>query len=145
MKQITRIILSLYICLAVYTGAEFLWGPSGYLENKKLVLHKEELSGNIEQLTRINNDLNTTFNQLYSDSDSIRLHSRELGYFASNEGVIRLTGYSPSSHSLSMGKMLRLSEADPVDMSYYRIIAILIAFCFYFGLGFLLKNREENR
>ena len=53
MKQIIRILLSLYICLAVYTGIEFFWGSSGYSANRELIKHQEKLSDQREALQKI--------------------------------------------------------------------------------------------
>ncbi len=131
MKQFTRISLSIYICFVVYTLFILLFGSCGYLSSSDLVSYKSELSGNIEELSGINRDLNIEFNSLYTDTERINLHSRELGYLGENEGKINLVDFSAASRYLSMGRMLKYQNSNYSEKGYYRVIAVIIALFFY--------------
>jgi cell division protein FtsB len=87
-----KFLLAVWITLATYTVAAFLWGPIGTSAYNQLVAERNKQRANIEALQSINRELEGTLNSLKYDSDTIRIYARELGYGQRDETFVRIVG-----------------------------------------------------
>ena len=104
MMSLFKILISILIGVCFSFILIFFFGNAGIKEYISLKEHKTLLEENITDLEQVNTALNVEFISLKQESERIRLLSRDLGYFLSNEHVITIDGYPVKKEYYQVGK-----------------------------------------
>ena len=132
MKTSIRLAISVWLSVAVFFILSLVSGPDGLSSYKKLEEYKSSLEGNIVRLDSINSGLKKESQRLMTDSDEIKVKARELGYFAPDEGMILVKGYTNDSRSLySMGLLLSSDYKQKDNSRAFRISGVITGLLFF--------------
>ena len=82
--------------LVVATLVSFLFGASGLLNYHRLQTHERRVAAGIAALEERHFDLGRRLNMLRTEPELLRLLAREIGYYRSDELVIRVGPQSPA-------------------------------------------------
>ncbi len=141
MKTSIRLAISVWLSVAVFLILILVSGQDGMNSYRKLEEYKVSLEDNIERLDSINSGLKKESQRLMTDSDEIQVKARELGYFAPDEGMILVKGYSNDSRSLySMGLLLSSDYKQKDNSPAFRISALITGILFFFLSWMLLDS-----
>lgn len=110
--------------LAVYLVLNLLFGPAGSREMSRLSSQRAKLEANLAELKRINRDLEADVEALRSDPEEIRMRARRLGYYATDEWVIRFEGYDGGAQPRSPGREVRARRSRTDASSLIRSAAV---------------------
>ena len=137
MMKSNRIYIALYIGYAIYSLLIFMYGDRGLQAERELHQYETVLRDNIDELKTINSHLVNDFQLLNSDSDTVKLRSRQMGYFGKGEKVIRVDGLTSSSKEYPAGNILKreFRRLDPSPQ--FRAAGISAAVLIYL-LSFLI-------
>ncbi|GAB1481330.1 hypothetical protein MASR2M78_01450 [Treponema sp.] len=126
----------------VYGIAHTTIGETGILAQKSLEAERDRLSSNMEKLHLINQNLEGSINALRSDTDTISVYARELGYADSDERFVRIVGLSSAARrSFTAGNLLVSLRPRAIPDRSLKILSLLIG---VFTLIFL-KLRQYFR
>jgi cell division protein FtsB len=127
-----KYLTAVWTTLAVYTIASFFLGATGIYAYDQLLAERGKQQANVEALRDLNQELEGILNSLKYDSDTIRIHARELGYGRRDENFIRIVG-------LGGAKQQRTTAGQIVvpRKAAYVPDRILWFFAFCAGLGTL--------
>ena len=110
----------------------------------RLSSHLELLTENMENLERINDDLNGQFEELATDPERIRLQARELGYFKEDEKVLIVEGFPKKRTFFEVGKVVKKLPLKRRNTIWVRILQIIIPFGIFFLSGlFAVEPRKS--
>ncbi len=141
MKTSIRLAISVWLTMAVFFILTLVSGPDGMNSYRKLEEYKVSLEDNIERLDSINTGLKKESQRLMTDSDEIQVKARELGYFAPDEGMILVKGYSNDSRTLySMGLLLSSDYRQKDNSPAFRISALITGMLFFVTSWILLDR-----
>jgi len=133
--RLFRLFIALYIGLIFSFVSTIFFGQAGVKEYDTLTEYRETLESNISELRALNWRLNQEFKNLGTDPDKIRLLARELGYFGSEERVVRLVNFPKKSNFHEVGKLLKKDFWWNRNMLYIRIMNILLPLLFFIASG----------
>ena len=136
MKGFQRILISAYLGLSAYLVASVFFGGSGVLAIRRLELYRDRLDENISELAERNMELEAEVQSLLSDPERVRLEARSLGYYADNEGVIKYSGRSVETRSVTLGRILRERMERNDARSVLRAAALAVAVVCYIFLTY---------
>jgi cell division protein FtsB len=140
MKTGSRIIISLYLGYVVYSILMFVYGQSGLTALDELKNYRDKLVTNIEEIQETNRRLHVELDLLRSEAEYIRLESRRIGYFESDEGVIYVDGYENRRNHYTVGRIIRWEISEDGRKRLFRSLGLAAAL-FVFLIMTLAKRR----
>ncbi len=144
MMRLLRIVLSLYAGMISVFVLLFFLGDAGMGKYSDLNRYKQALEENILELKTINVSLNQEFKSLGTDPEKIKLLARELGYFAAEDRVIRVEGFSTRRSFYKVGKIIFPYRESRFHLP--RILGIIITVLFYILYSFIGRaTRHDNK
>jgi cell division protein FtsB len=136
---------SAYICIITYLLLTLFLGPAGYLSSKDLQEYSSILLENLDELDQLNRELQGEVEALTSDSETIRLYSRELGYYREGEQVIRFRDKKPQQIVNSPGRIISREVIEPTSEALFRAIALSLGLLFFIVSALYIKrNGSKN-
>ena len=87
-----KYLVPLWIGVCIYVICSVFTGPTGLSAYEQLRVEQEKLKTNMENLKRLNTELENTGNALVHDPNTIAMYARELGYGYVDERFIRIVG-----------------------------------------------------
>lgn len=136
-----RLFFSVYICVITYLVLTLFLGPVGYFSFHDLRGYQEVLQENLDDLNALNKSLQAEVEALTSDPETIRLYSRELGFYREGEQVIRFRGKEPEKRVNSPGRIIFRDTAQHTSEALFRAVALSLGLL-YFIVSSL--NRKKN-
>lgn len=122
-----RLVVSASAGLFTYLVLVLFLGSAGIAAYRNLDIYREKLAQNVETLNGIGKKLDDQVQSLQLDPENTRLYSRELGYYAPGEKVLRFVGRPPQAQLTSPGSLLA-STATPADRRpMFRAIAVCVS------------------
>jgi cell division protein FtsB len=143
-----KYIISLWTAAAVYSVFSLFFGTMGFSAQRQLGMERDRQRTNLEELRRINQDLEGAMDALRYDSDTIAVYARELGYGSEQEHFIRIVGLSGAKKQrITAGQMIIPRMPDTVPHNTIRIISLSagLAVLICLGISELLKSRRFPR
>jgi len=123
-----------WVMLAVYTILSVYNGTAGIVSYRALLAEREKIRENLEKLQLVNQELEGTLTALHSDTETIRVKARELGYGEQNERFVRIVGLPGGRpNNLRPGMIRTAILPAPVSVGAHRVIT-LCAGLLLFGL-----------
>jgi len=123
--KLGKYLLVPWVTLAVYTVLSVYSGPVGVVPYQALVKEREKILENLEKLQFENQKLEGTMYALRSDSETIRIRARELGYGEPDERFVRIVGLPGGRPSALRPGMIRSAIRPPdVPGKAHRIITL---------------------
>ncbi len=143
-----KILVSLWVSVAVYTVLSILFGATGVFAMRYLQSERDRLAENLSHLQEINGELNGSLDALRYDQDTLTLYARDLGYGKDDERFIRivdlqrLSATRQKAGELIIPKRLKSLPEDPL-----RLISLIAGLCVYVGLSLwtLRAKRSPHR
>jgi cell division protein FtsB len=146
MMRYWRIVLSLYIGLLSGFFLLFFLGDAGTREFGELASYRDRLELNIQELSRIQWALEQELKSLAVDPERVQILARELGYFEPEDGVIRVTGLSPSGSFYKVGRIIERLPSEKPLYPRIKIISLLMPMACYVLLSLLRRwMRRDHR
>jgi cell division protein FtsB len=131
--KLLKMFFSLYIGLVIYIVFSIFFGNGGIFDYNSLSDYHKTLEANLEKLKNINQELYEKLISFNSNPETIRIYSRELGYFKSNERVIKYDGFSPIKLFYKVGTILKRNYTRKIN-NYSFLAAGLVGFLLTLGL-----------
>jgi hypothetical protein len=119
------------------------FSSGGIFAYEELEAYRDSIKMNISELSNINVSLVNDSEQLIRDSNELKVKARELGWFAENEGVIKISGFNYGSNGYSMGRLLSREVSRRHPQTVYRLATMLIAVLFYIISGFIVQSNRK--
>jgi cell division protein FtsB len=137
--RLFRLFISFYIGLIFSFVSAFFFGEAGLGEYSSLLEYRETLERNLADLKALNQRLNQEFKNLGTEPEKIRLLARDLGYFGSNENVVRIQNLPQKRRYYEVGKLLKRDFRWNKNMLFIRIMNLLLPVLFYIISGFIWR------
>lgn len=135
-----------WLAVAVFCIGSLLSGSTGLRAYKALESEHVRIISNLEQLKRINQDLEASMDALRYDADTISMYARELGYGSEHERFIRVVGLgSARKQHLFAGQLVFVQNPqmmDTVKIQLFSLSCALVLFLFFAVSDFLRKTRD---
>ncbi|MDR1398329.1 MAG: septum formation initiator family protein [Treponema sp.] len=123
-----KYLVPLWIGICIYVICSVFTGPTGLSAYEQLRVEQEKLKVNMENLRRLNTELENTGNALVHDFDTIAMYARELGYGDSNERFIRIVGLEkPQKQRTDPGQILLAAKPEHTSNGAIFTFAFLVA------------------
>ena len=124
--DIKKLFIAICASLVTYALSSALLGQSGFFAMKELKHERDRLSANMGKLRVINSELKDTLDALRSDTDSIAVHAREIGYASEGERFLRIEGLAPGARRPApVGNLLSAQTPSFIPDYILRIAAFL--------------------
>jgi len=118
---------ALCACLITYAVLSALFGQSGLLAMNELRQERDRLSINMEKLRAINSELKDTLDALRSDTDTLTVQARQIGYATQGERFLRIEGLAPGARKPApVGDLLSIRSPSFIPDIILRIVSLLI-------------------
>ena len=134
---------ALIVLFSLYSICIFIWGDTGLISMNKQIFIKYQLESNIGNLLKINNDLNRHLNAYKSDSETITIQARNLGYIDKNEKILFIDNLSTSNSIKKPGEIILPEKAFSSVEKNLRLIVCAIA-CFLLILASWNRMRRKE-
>ena len=116
----------------VYFLFSAILGQNGYYAKKHLDAELSQLTHNLNELEKANDDLYKIKDSLLNDSDALSVYMRQLGYGRDGEQFIRIMGQGITVNSdMSIGQVLYTTNPDFVRDQTLKIVAICIGLAIF--------------
>jgi len=92
MNNVLKYLFAVWVGFLIYSLLAYSFGPRGIMAYRHLRNEQTRQEANMEDLWRINLELENTMSSLLHDRDTLTVFARELGYAAPNERFIRIVG-----------------------------------------------------
>ena len=139
-----RLFIAFYIGLIFSFVSTLFFGQAGVKELNTLTEYRETLERNITDLRTLNWRLNQEFKNLGTEPEKIKLLARELGYFGSDERVVRFNNLPKISHYHEVGKLLKKDFRWNRSMLFIRIMTLLLPLLFYIASGVVWRAMRRG-
>ncbi|MDR0635600.1 MAG: septum formation initiator family protein [Treponema sp.] len=124
-----KYLVPLWIGVCIYVICSVFTGPTGLSAYEQLRVEEEKLKTNMENLKRLNMELENTGNALVHDPDTITMYARELGYGYVDERFIRIVGLEkPPKQRIDPGQILLAAKPEHTSNGMIFIFAFCMAF-----------------
>lgn len=107
---------------------------------EKLASYRGMLKENLVELEMIHNELSSRAYTLRSDTETLSLKARDLGYLRSHEGVIIVSGSPIPQGSYRMGTLLKYSLPTEERKPLYRLAAFFTGSALFLLLGLTFQK-----
>ena len=141
--KFVRLVVSFYSAILLGSLLALFFGDAGMVAYNRLSSHLELLTENLENLERINDDLNGKFEELATDPERIRLQARELGYFEEDEKVLTVEGFPKKRTFFEVGKVVKKIPLKRRNTVWVRILQVLIPFGIFFLSGLITAEPRK--
>jgi cell division protein FtsB len=145
--RILKYLIPLWCGVLVYSAASLCVGATGLRSFDELLEEKNKQTGNLDELRRLNMELEGTRDALKYDDDTISVYARELGFGTEDERFIRIVGDRiVRTRQMDTGESLAVTEPTAVKDTTLRIIAIVVAAALFLFISFtdLIRNVFRN-
>ena len=113
--------------------------------SRKLKAYRDRLARNLEEIQETNRRLHTEIDLLRSESEHIRLESRRIGYFQSDEGIIHVDGYENRKNHYAVGKIIRWEISRDTGKRLFRSLGLASALLIFLIMTLLHKKSADSR
>ena len=137
--KVLPLMACVYAGLIVTFGYAFILGEAGLVNYQDLLLRRQVLEENIEGLREINHSLSEELSNLATDSETIRLIARDLGYYRADERVVEVVGIPTQTYSQTVGSLVKRSAPRARDESPFRTLLFIAPALIYAVAVFLRK------
>lgn len=101
MKRSSLLSITLF-GFAIYLSLELVFGSYGFLAYHALEDYVERAEERYSTLTETHEELQRQIHLLTTDTATIRLEARDIGFIAPNESVVRIDGHTPRPRHIYM-------------------------------------------
>jgi len=142
-----KLFTALFASLVTYAVSSALFGQSGFFATKELRQERDRLALNMEKLRGINSELKDTLDALRSDTDTIAVQAREIGYASEGEHFLRIEGLAPgASRPAPVGDLLSVRTPSFIPDLIIRIVSLLTGISvFVLSMGSSLRISRYRR
>jgi cell division protein FtsB len=141
-----RILVSLWVSVAVYTISSIFFGATGIFAMQYLSAERDRLAENLSHLREINVELNGSLDALRYDKDTLALYARDLGYGKDDERFIRIVDlHQVSGNHQKAGEMLIPKRLKTLSEDLLRAISLLTGLSVYIGLSLSALKGKKSR
>jgi cell division protein FtsB len=120
-----KYLIPLWVAIVVYAGLSLFSGAMGFSAYTELQTERDKQLANLETLKQLNQKLEGDVKALLSDSDTIAVYARELGYGSEDERFVRLVGLGQNRRRYqSAGQTVDAEEPGFVSGETIRLIAL---------------------
>jgi cell division protein FtsB len=144
MMRLFKIILSVYVGICLSFVLNFYFGEAGILQYGKLNQHKSMLLENIAELNIINQKLKSEQEVLKTDSEIIKLLSRDLGYYENDDNIIMVEGYPEKRNFHEIGKLIINTEKNIEINIVFRILTYIVPLIVFILLSIFWKKEKND-
>ncbi len=130
---------AVYIAFMTYGVELYVWGDHGILAYNDLVLYKQKLKKNIEELKKTGAELRGEAESLQYSAEKVALYARKLGYFDADEQHLRVEGMKLQKDYYVVGELVKPYSRLRIDKIAFRIIALLAG-----GIGYILLRYRKQ-
>jgi len=103
------------------------------------------ISGNLDELYTINEDLDARMKNLSSDPDTITVYAHELGYISNGEKLIKLAGFSGRiDRNLIPGSAISLDKPDFLPEWICKLFGLASGFLAFFLFSFFYWDTHHG-
>lgn len=139
--KLLQILCAVYLGIIGSSVLLFIFGEKGYFAYVQLLEHRQVLIDNIEDLQAKNQNLGNQLQQLRSDPRYLQILARELGYYATEESVLRLQGFPDPGSFYELGRIIKFNKTYPVKNDYLRFIGFI--FSLVMLIIFILTDKRK--
>jgi|GEM_PF-2339966 len=139
-----RALFAVFTTVFTYLILSLFIGSYGIAEYSQLLHYRDALQSNLTELQDVNRSLSGTVDRLQSDAEQIALSARSLGYFKSDEGLIRISGYTAPRKPVSPGKILERVTGKPADPTFIRTLSLAAGLVVFLLLTILSRNQSTS-
>jgi cell division protein FtsB len=134
-----KYLLALWISVAVYAGMSIWAGAQGISAYNELLEEREKQETNMEELRRINTELENQRNALLYDHDTIRVYARDLGFGERDEKFVRIVGLGQAGKTPPHPGDVRIAgKSRSMDNKTIRLISLFAALAVF--IAFLVQD-----
>jgi cell division protein FtsB len=108
----------------LYFVLSAILGPVGTQSYQHLSSYRDRLSENVTALESRGAELEAEATAYRSDADRIAVEARAIGYFDSQEGVVRVEGFTPDRRSVTAGRLIERRPSRPDRLPLLRWISL---------------------
>jgi cell division protein FtsB len=128
-----------WFAVCVYALSSMISGAAGLKSYHKLLGERERIYENLEELERVNQELEGTMDALRFDPETVRVHARELGYGEDEEHFVRIVGLPAVRYQeLKPGSVEKAVHPEAVSDTPLRMLAAALGLVLLFV--FLAKD-----
>jgi len=139
--RILKFLIAIWTAIIIYTLFSFLYGPKGLTSYNYLLAEREQQRANIEELWKINEELEKIKNNLLFDHDTLLVHARQMGYGYQDERFIRIVGLGNIKTAPAMtGNVHSFSNPEFIQDKSIKIASAcigLLVFVFFLMIEFI--------
>jgi cell division protein FtsB len=144
MRKVLIFLLPLYAGYAIYSILNLMYGASGIFAMRDLVAYKQVLEQNIASIEENYEKLTAELNGLKNDIETLTLEARNIGYYDSAEGVIKVEGYNPEKNYYPVGKLLRHSYPPAFKKTGFRTVSLAVVLMTVIFILFIKKKTKRK-
>ena len=137
----TRIFATIYIFAVIYLSLSYVYGKTGLLATKELVLYREKVNSNIKEFRKINTELTNRLKPL-NTMEKMKLKAREMGYIASDEKKIFLAGLEKPDVYHSLGNIIYMNKSEKDNSQFIRAMSLIFSLLFFILSSILLPGKN---
>jgi cell division protein FtsB len=137
--RMIKYLLALWVSVAVYAAMSVAAGAQGISAYEELLAERKKLEANMENLRRINTELENKRNALLYDHDTIRVYARNLGFGEKNEKFVRIVGLGQAGTALLLpGEIMRAEKPHSIDNKIIRYVSVFAGLAVF--IAFLIQD-----
>jgi cell division protein FtsB len=143
-----KYIISLWTAAAVYSLFSLFSGTMSFSAYRQLSMERDRQRTNMEELQRINKELEGAMDALRYDADTLAVYARELGYGSEEEHFIRIVGLPGTrKQRITAGQIIIPRMPDTVPNKTIRLISLSTGLAVFICLGIseFLRSRRFPR
>lgn len=123
----TKILMAISAGCLVYVLISFLGGQNGLWAMRQLEEQRQEISINMAEIAKINEDLELEYTALRNDMDVVAAYARRLGFVAEGETLVKVTGLPTYYTTMyDTGSVMRKAEVKYIPESISKIMGIVV-------------------
>ncbi|MFW5785712.1 MAG: septum formation initiator family protein [bacterium] len=108
----------------LYFALSAIVGPVGMESYQQLSAYRDRLSENVAALESRGAELDAEAAAYRSDAGRIAVEARSIGYFAPQEGLVRVDGFTPERRSVAAGRLLERRPTQPDRLPLIRWLSL---------------------
>lgn len=140
-----KIVLPIFVGTLVYSALSFCIGPRGLWAMDQLALEKQKVAANLENLYLMNEDLDSRFQNLSADADTISVYAHELGYVANGERLIKLAGFTGGiDRNFESGAAIPVKAPEFLPEWICKFFGFFAGICSFFIFSSILGRNHHD-
>jgi cell division protein FtsB len=141
--RLRKYLLVPWLAVTVYALSSLFVGSAGLKPYQKLLAERDKVYENLEELERLNQELEGTMDALRYDSETVRVRAREMGYGGDNEHFVRIVGLPAVRYrEIKPGAVQKAVRPEAVPDTPLRIVAGVAGLILF--LLFLAKDMLDD-